>query len=225
MLEGVSLCRNVNVRWEVWMTRLWAARPLALGALAFALGAAGGAYAADAGGGAITVCVHHNDGGLYKAGRCARHDRKLTWNMQGPRGPQGKAGAQGQPGAQGIQGPKGDAGQTGTAGPGFQFTSTTGNPGPTLSAAGTYYVVVKANISSGAGALTGNCTAVNNPPNPTLDVLAGAIALPAGGFAPFSFSGMVVEPAAGHLQLNCQDTTGTAVTPSLIQWWVSPIGS
>ena len=216
------------------MTRLWAARPLVLGVIAFSLGAAAGAYAATAGGGVITVCVHHRGGGLYRAPRCARHDRKLTWNAQGPRGPQGKAGAPGQPGAAGqsgaqgspgIQGPKGDIGQTGAPGPGFQFTSTTGNPGPTLSTAGTYYVVVKASIASGGSALTGNCTAVNNPPNPSLDVLAGAIALPAGGFAPFSFSGMVVEPAAGHLQLNCQDTTGTTVTPSLVQWWVSPIGS
>jgi hypothetical protein len=171
----------------------------------------------------ITACVKHKGGVLYQARKCARHDHKLSWNTQGPQGgpgPQGVTGPQGGPGPQGVAGPKGD---TGSPGPGFQFTTTSGNPGPTLSAAGNYFVVVEASITS-ASALTGNCIVVNNPPNPRLDLLAGAFALPPGGFAPFSFSGIAAEPAAEHLQLNCQDTSGSPVTPSAIQWWVSPLG-
>jgi hypothetical protein len=37
----------------------------------------------------ITVCVHHSGGGLYRAAHCAAHDSKLSWNVQGPRGPAG----------------------------------------------------------------------------------------------------------------------------------------
>lgn len=74
---------------------------LALGAIALVIGAAGGAYAAGSGSGTITVCVHHHGGGLYKAHKCAKHDKKLSWNAKGqtgPVGPQGATGSQGPPG-------------------------------------------------------------------------------------------------------------------------------
>jgi hypothetical protein len=48
---------------------------LIVGGSAYALGASGS--------GTITVCVRHNGGALYKAGKCAKHDRKLTWDKQG----------------------------------------------------------------------------------------------------------------------------------------------
>jgi hypothetical protein len=79
---------------------------LAVGAIVLVIGAAGGAYAAN-GSGSITVCIHHNGGGLYQAHKCARHDGKLRWNVQGP------TGSQGTQGPQGIQGPQGNAGPPG----------------------------------------------------------------------------------------------------------------
>lgn len=73
--------------------------------------AGGGAYAlASSSGGTITVCVNHKNGTLYKAKKCARHDKNLSWNKVGPTGPQGPAGPQGQQGQQGIQGVQGSAG-------------------------------------------------------------------------------------------------------------------
>jgi Tfp pilus assembly protein FimT len=92
--------------------RLLNARPnghaaLAVGICALVMAAVGGAYAAT-GGGTITVCVHRVGGGLYRAGRCAKHDKKLSWNAQGPRGSQGPKGDMG------VQGPPGPA--TGPAG-------------------------------------------------------------------------------------------------------------
>jgi hypothetical protein len=70
-----------------------------LGIMALVVAAAGGAYAATGSHGTITVCVHHKGGALYRAHRCARHDRKLRWNTKGPAGP---TGAQGPAGAAGI---------------------------------------------------------------------------------------------------------------------------
>ncbi len=62
----------------------------------------GGAYAIAAGGGKkISACVHHKGGGLY-VGKCARHDKKLIWNVAGL---PGTPGHNGQPGGPGPQGP------------------------------------------------------------------------------------------------------------------------
>jgi hypothetical protein len=118
-------------------------------------------------------------------------------------------------------------GAPGTAGRGFQFTNTSGDPGPTLSRAATYFVNVEADIT---GPVTGDCfvayTAtvgegiVGGPTG-----LGGAVA--AGSSAPpFSFAGMVTGvPAGGQLSLVCKDSSGNAVTPSKVQWWVSEISS
>lgn len=65
-------------------------------ALLVALGLGGGAYAlAASGGGKITVCVRHTGGTLYRAHKCAKHDKRLSWNKQGPRGLRGLQGPQG----------------------------------------------------------------------------------------------------------------------------------
>jgi hypothetical protein len=77
----------------------------------------GGAYAfASSSGGVITVCVNHSDGTLYRARKCAKFDKKLTWNELGPRGLQGPQGPQGPQGAQGPQGLPGTNGTNGTNG-------------------------------------------------------------------------------------------------------------
>jgi outer membrane protein assembly factor BamB len=64
--------------------------------------AGSGAWAlASSSDGTITVCVSHHGGGLYKARRCAKHDRKLKWNRAGPKGDAGPKGATGPAGAPG----------------------------------------------------------------------------------------------------------------------------
>jgi hypothetical protein len=104
------------------MSRLLSARSapaIALGVIALVIAASGGALAAS-GGGSITACVHKNSGGLYRASRCAKHDRKLTWSVAGPRGGVGPAGPQGPEaprGDVGATGPKGETGATGETGP------------------------------------------------------------------------------------------------------------
>jgi hypothetical protein len=77
-------------------------------AVAVLLLVGGGAYAlAASGGGTITVCVKHKGGALYKAKKCAKHDSKLSWGKQGPKGATGVAGATGAAGTTGAQGPGG----------------------------------------------------------------------------------------------------------------------
>jgi hypothetical protein len=61
--------------------------------------AAGGGYAIASGGGTIHACVHKHGRGLY-VGKCAKHDGKLSWNIQGPHGATGATGSQGPPGVQ-----------------------------------------------------------------------------------------------------------------------------
>jgi hypothetical protein len=76
--------------------------------------AAGGGYAVAASGrtATVTVCVSKRTHALY-TGKCARHDAKLSWNMQGPRGVPGATGAAG---ATGPAGPAGGAGSRGLQG-------------------------------------------------------------------------------------------------------------
>ncbi len=62
----------------------------------------GGSYAlAKSNSGTITACVSHKGGALYKASKCHKHGKKLSWNKQG---------IQGAPGATGLQGPQGPSG-------------------------------------------------------------------------------------------------------------------
>ena len=137
--------------------------------------------------------------------------------LRGSAGPTGPRGATGPRGHTGSRGPAGTAGPPGPAGPGFRFTTTTGNPGPTLSQAGTYFVVVETTIPGG-GTPTGACVVSNTN-------VGGAFARPTSGTEPFSYSGMVTLGAvAVRLSLSCGDTAGGAVTPGTTTWWVSPVG-
>jgi hypothetical protein len=91
-------------------------RVLAITVCAIAIAAATGvAYAAASSHGTISVCLRHSGGTLYKAKKCAKHDKKLTWNQQGPSGSQGPKGKTGARGPTGPQGPPGAQGAAGSA--------------------------------------------------------------------------------------------------------------
>jgi len=81
-----------------------------LGTAALAVALGGVALAAPGGQGKISACVSHRGGGLYRAGKCAKGDRRLSWNVTGPAGEPGPAGATGPQGAPGAQGPQGAPG-------------------------------------------------------------------------------------------------------------------
>ncbi|HEY1853290.1 MAG TPA: hypothetical protein VGG40_01770 [Solirubrobacterales bacterium] len=84
-----------------------------LGAAALLVAAVGAYALASSSGDTITVCVNRKGGALYKAKKCAKTDRKLTWNTQGPQGAAGQPGPPGPRGEQGAQGQKGIQGPPG----------------------------------------------------------------------------------------------------------------
>ncbi len=88
---------------------------LVISLVALIAATAGGAYAAGGRDSTITVCVHRDSGGLYRAQKCARHDSQLSWNITGPRGASGQPGPPGPAGSGGGSGP-GPAGPPGPAG-------------------------------------------------------------------------------------------------------------
>jgi hypothetical protein len=95
---------------------------VALSAAALFCAIGGGAYAAASSSKTVTVCVKHSGGELYQAKKCAKHDKKLSWNQKGVAGATGAAGAAGAPGA---------AGTPGAAGPGAKLISTSAAAGAT----------------------------------------------------------------------------------------------
>jgi hypothetical protein len=145
----------------------------------------------------------------------------------GPNGPNGATGPSGPAGATGL------AGATGATGSGFQFITSSGAAGPTLTQAGTYFVNVETFIAGAA--TTGNCTiswseAVNGGVAGGTTSVGGAFIVLSGQTAPFSFSGMITVgggstvPAGAGLGLQCFNEAGP-VTTSLTQWWSSVVGS
>ncbi len=72
------------------------------------------------------ISPHKHGGGLY-TGKCAKHDKKLTWNTTGPAGPAGATGKTGATGATGPQGPGARA---------LVFNGA-GTPAPTATSLGT----------------------------------------------------------------------------------------
>src|SRR5579864_2805292 len=75
----------------------------------------------------------------------------------GPRGPQGPRGPKDSKGDRGPTGSQGPIGATGPAGPGYHFVTASGTNGPSLSQAGTYFVVVETLLT---GPVTGDCGVV-----------------------------------------------------------------
>ncbi|MBS1679727.1 MAG: collagen-like protein [Actinobacteria bacterium] len=102
---------------------------LAVGSGVAALLLAGvGAYAlASSGGATITVCVTRHGGALYKARKCAKGDRTLSWARQGQPGPAGEPGPRGIQGETGVQGAPGTPGAPGAPGV-SNYQVVTGTP-------------------------------------------------------------------------------------------------
>jgi hypothetical protein len=87
---------------------------------------AGGATTDDE---AIHACAKLRSGALRIVGpddACKRNERRLSWNVAGPRGAAGPRGEAGPPGAPGESGPQGPAGAEGPPGP----QGAEGEPGP-----------------------------------------------------------------------------------------------
>jgi len=126
-------------------------------ALVFAMG--GFAVAANKNPKSTTVkaCYSKKSGDLRIAvkGRkkCRRGEKRIRWNMRGPRGvagPQGTQGTAGAQGAKGDQGPQGPAGLSGVDGGGFALTD--GSIGTAAIADGS---ITKAKLAAGALSVSG----------------------------------------------------------------------
>ncbi len=116
--------------------------------------AAGGGYAlASSGGGTITVCVSHKGGALYKAKKCAKHDKQLTWNKQGPPGA---------PGPRGLQGIQGVQGVPGNPGPSHAYSSVSSSLINMNAAVNGDTTVASVNVPAGSYAITGEAVANSN---------------------------------------------------------------
>ena len=168
----------------------------------------------------------------------------------GSTGPQGPKGDPGSSGANGVSVnsaslPSGDSncpnggssftaadgmtyacnGAPGAPGAGFQFTTASGASGPTLSQAETYFVVVQATVNGGVA--NGNCNvswgkSTSGGAEGGISSVGGAYLV---GSNAYSFSGMLTGlPAGAGLGIFCSGSMGP-VTPSNVQWWVSPVGS
>jgi hypothetical protein len=208
---------------------------LGVAVLALVLVAAGGAYAAvRTSTKTISVCVHHSAGGLYRARRCAAHDRRVSWNAGGRRGAvgatgaQGPAGAQGQPGTPGQPGGKGDPGDTGPRGPSDAYFNT--SPGATGIGAQSVTVAVPAGDYA-ASALARVSGTYANPALGECTLYADGQGTPAHsylsrGYVPAQFGtepGEVQLPAAtvfhlpsgGTIHYDCQGSTTSYANLSL----------
>ena len=112
------------------MTRIFQRRSLCV--LGFAavnsLALAGVALATSSSNGTVTICVHHNGGGLYKASKCLHKDTTLSWNTRGLPGAQGATGSRGPTGPPGTQGDPGPV--TGALPSGVTLTGAWATVGP-----------------------------------------------------------------------------------------------
>ncbi|HET9718499.1 MAG TPA: hypothetical protein VFP55_00320 [Solirubrobacteraceae bacterium] len=130
----------------------------------------------------------------------------------------------------GPQGPPGAAGSAGAPGPGFDFLTASGNQGPSLTAAGTYLVVASVALPSSPVALSGACAGAANYNGIQIrgTSFGGAVNAPPNSPLTEDISAMVVLPSLpgpATLRLSCEDSTGAAVIPTAIDWWVSKVAT
>jgi len=164
---------------------------------------------ASSSGTAITVRVTHKNGALYKAKKCAKRDKKLTWNRQGPTGPRGATGLRG---VQGIEGPTGPRGVHGPTGPsnGY-FAQTAGSTVSLPVPAGNYVVQGQGSIgNSTASAVQADCVLSANGTALSAQNGSNSVTIPPNpGNGEVSDEGVAHLSAAGSLENTC---TGGSTT-------------
>jgi hypothetical protein len=159
------------------------------------------------------VCVSHKGGTLYKARKCAHHDRTLTWNAKGPRGLVGPIGSTGRTGPQGMPGSS-NAFSGSIAGPVTITSSVTPGDkvGHLVLPPGSYVIFAKAWIEnqSATTATTASCTLDAGADTDTdtlkLEMSAGAFRGAVALNVAHAFT------SAGTVQLSCATGTGVTVT-------------
>jgi hypothetical protein len=155
----------------------------AAGALV-ALAAGGGFALASGTSNTIHACVHKHGGDVYIAKKCAKHDKKVSWNKTGPAG------------APGQKGDKGDTGNPGPQGPGatsFVYDAA-GAASPTRTALGTM----------GPWTVTGLCTQSGGNTGAEIDITGPGLHLDGSGVAgnnADAFSGTLAGPLTNSLLL------------------------
>jgi hypothetical protein len=153
---------------------------------------AGGTYALASGGGTITVCVKKHGGALYKAKKCKKGDKKLSWNKQGP---QGKTGATGAPGANGAPGAPGTPGFVSMGG----WSGSVGTIAPAPSPTTTQFVF--------AGPVTTLTTTA------TQSIAgSGSVALGTNSGTPLADVGVCVSPTGANTPAPLDNNTDGAFT-------------
>jgi hypothetical protein len=160
---------------------------------------AGGSYALASGSKTIKACVHHQGGDIYVAKKCAKHDKKLSWNTVGPKGATGAAGATGATGARGATGPQGP-------GAGYLVYNAAGTASPTETQIG----------KIGPFTFTGTCSASAGNTGETIRVTeAGAqldgLIVQSGGASPVSQS---LSALSDGIWDSASNTTTTPTTVS-----------
>jgi hypothetical protein len=156
--------------------------------------------------------------------QCKRGELAVSWNQAGQRGPAGPRGLKGAKGAKGAIGPTGPAGA-----PGLDFTTGTGANSPTLSTAGTYFVVVRVAIENDTpNAIVGNCGVGDGNSMFVIGFNQALVSGPGTG-ATESFSGVITVPQAAapaSLQVACNDDSSRLNTvPQAADpvWWVAKV--
>ena len=144
---------------------------------------------------------------------CPTGDTSLNWNQTGPKGPMGPAG------------------------PGYSFTSGSGNPGPSIGAAGTYFIDATGSFdnSDNSSGIAGDC--VVSATDSMGNQVAGyqvAMNVPGSSESTLSFPGLLVVPSTFQgppvafpvtLGLYCITLAAQpGIAPSDVQWMFSTVG-
>jgi hypothetical protein len=174
-------------------------------AIAAILIAGGGAYAlASSRGSTITVCVNHKHGTLYKAKKCSRRDKKLSWNKQGRTGPRGATGLQG---VQGSTGPSNG-----------YFAHTVGTVVSVPVPAGNYVVYGQGSVGNTTGStIQTSCSLSANGTTLSFSAQNGAneVTIPSPGSGEISDEGIAHLSAAGTLENTCNNGGGNVFSDAI----------
>ena len=185
----------------------------ALGAAALLIAAGGGYAFASSSGGTVTVCVRHNGGALYKAGKCVKHDSALSWNRQGPAGvqaPQGPAGTPGVPGTPGARGPSNGYSSL-DDGP-ISINNTAETPVVSVSLPpGSYIVVAKLVPFAASGGADAAVCDLLDPTGVLVDRAESALNSTSISFDTVTLAGPLTTAGGGTARVQCKADLGSGI--------------